>query len=73
MFINYSICCKTLIPYTNWFKMSSDPDVRYAVVPVRRKISLNFQVQIDRLQQLYFSLKTPIYICGPERSAESML
>lgn len=48
--------------------MSSDPNVRDAVIPVGGKISLDFQVQVDRLQQLYLSLKTPIYIRGPERN-----
>lgn len=66
--MNYSICCKTQITYTNWLKMSSDPNVRYVMVPVGGKISLNFQVQVDRLQQLYLSMKTPIHECGPERS-----
>lgn len=51
--------------------MSSDPDVRYAVVPVGGKISLDFQVQIDGLQQLYLSLKTSIYVCGPETNTGS--
>lgn len=48
--------------------MSSDPNVRDAVVPVGGKISLDFQVQVYRLQQLYLSQKTPIYIGGPERN-----
>lgn len=50
--------------------MSSDPDIRYTVVPFEGKISLDFQVQIDGLQQLYLSLKTPVYICGPERNTD---
>lgn len=57
-----------MISYTNWFKMSSDPNVRDAVVPVGGKISLDFQVQVDGLQQPYLSLKAIIYICGPERN-----
>lgn len=66
--LNYSIFSQTVIPYTNWFKMSSDPNVRDTVVPVGGKISLDFQVQVDGLQQLYLSLKAPIYICGPGRN-----
>lgn len=48
--------------------MSSDLYVRYAVVPVGWKISLDFQVQADWLQQLGLSLKTFIYVCGPGSS-----
>lgn len=45
--------------------MSNDLYVRYAVVPIGWKISQDFQVQADRLQQLGLSLKTFIYVCGP--------
>lgn len=50
--------------YTHGLKMSSDLYVRYAVVPVGWKISLDFQVKADRLQQLGLSLKSFIYVCS---------
>lgn len=52
--------------YTQRLKMSSDLYIRDAVVPISRKISLDFQVQADRLQQLSLAFKFPIFVSGSE-------
>lgn len=44
--------------------MSSDRYIRDTVVPISWKISLDFQVQADRFQQLSLSFKVPIFVSG---------
>lgn len=59
--------------YTHWLQMSSDLYVRDAVVPVGWQISLNFQVQTNRLQNLHLSLKTLIYVNGSETTTSQVI